>query len=70
MCFIFQDGAWGEIQGKKFVPRFTPEEYEFRKAAIENLESGILEEHQKLELQRQCVRVAEQSIYSYTRKMS
>lgn len=70
MSFVFQDGAWGEIQGKKFVPRFTPEEYEFRKAAIEKLESGILEEYEKIELQRQCVRVAEKSIYSHTKKIS
>ena len=67
--FILQDGAWGEKQGNKFIPRFTPEEHEFRLAAIAKLESGTMSEHEKIDLQQECVRLAQLSPYSFARQM-
>ena len=65
--FIFQDGAWGEKNGNTFVPRFTPEEYEFRLAAIKQLESGTMTEHAMNDLQEECVRRAQLSPFSRAR---
>ena len=67
MSYIFQDDAWGEVSGSRFTPRFTDEEYQFRLNAIRQLESGGLEESERLKLQQECVRRAQLSIYSQAR---
>jgi len=66
--FVLQDGVWGEKKANSFIPRFTPEEYAFRLAAIKQLESGTMTEHAMNELQEECVRRAQLSPYSRARR--
>jgi hypothetical protein len=67
--FVFQNGAWGEKRGNKFIPLFTPDEYEFRLDAIKQLESGTMTVHEIVDLQQETVRRRQLSIYSQARKV-
>ena len=65
----YHDGAWGEMSMGKFVPLHTKEEYEFRLAAMEKIDSGLLSQHEIVDLQQETVRRRQLSIYSQARKV-
>ena len=68
MIFDAALNAWCEKVNGKLVPRWTPEEYQFREDAQAKLDSGTLDAQERADLQRECVRRAQLSPHSWAMK--